>query len=464
MSDNEAVRCYTRDELLNRAVSSDSPPGGGAHPYRSVAIGAAHACRADRASAERRVAPFACWGDNQFGQLGDGTTERRDSPVAVDVRNVMVVAAGGWHTCAIASERGDPVYCWGRNDQGQLGFASTDTCATDHGAVPCTKRPQRVLGITGASSLLLGDDYTCAQSLAGLSCWGRLQVARPDFGMRSSLTPEASCFAADPRSEPSEWKTAIRCSGNLPTPPLGGVAMVRVRTDGAATSACALRWNDRSIWCWGAPGSAYAALSAKSGSPAMPLRVHVSAPAHPDAAVIDLWPTGASPADPGKTAGVPDEAHADVERSWSPDCLIHRACPKPTTALPRCFATLQAVPWDELRRQTELYLGKTVSVSGSLRVSPAIGETAVGCPADHCCNDSSTHFILASGNVAHSLSLRVRGKDPDQCVGDDSRLCCEHPATGQLVVATGVLQVDPSRRWEPRGYTISRPDLCELVP
>jgi hypothetical protein len=233
-----------------------------------------------------------------------------------------------------------------------------------------------------------------------------------------------------------------------------------VHGDGAAPSACALRYNDQSIWCWGAPGSPYAARSAKSGSPAAPLRVHVSAPANSDAAVIDLLSTGGtSPSDSRNAAGMPDESHAEVEMSWAPDCLIHRACARRTTAWPACSPTLESVPWNLLREQADRYLGKTVHVSGSLRVSPAIMKTAVFCGGDRCCNDSGTHFVLASDDWTKSLSLQVWGKDGDPCVGDDSRLCCDHPATGQAVVATGVLQVE--RRWN--GYAIGHADICELA-
>src|SRR5690606_13354102 len=63
-----------------------------------------------------------CWGANADGQLGDGTTTDRSTPVAVQApAGVMLsgVVAGGWHTCAHGSD--GKLYCWGWNVDGQLG-------------------------------------------------------------------------------------------------------------------------------------------------------------------------------------------------------------------------------------------------------------------------------------------------------------------------------------------------------
>lgn len=66
-----------------------------------------------------------CWGRDHFGELGDGGTTERHSPVdVVDLSSgATSIATGGTHTCAITSEGG--VKCWGGNNRGQVGDGTT---------------------------------------------------------------------------------------------------------------------------------------------------------------------------------------------------------------------------------------------------------------------------------------------------------------------------------------------------
>jgi alpha-tubulin suppressor-like RCC1 family protein len=64
-----------------------------------------------------------CWGNNQYGQLGDGSTTPSTTPREVLAGYSMVeVSAGLGHTCGISAD--GSAYCWGRNDSGQLGDGS----------------------------------------------------------------------------------------------------------------------------------------------------------------------------------------------------------------------------------------------------------------------------------------------------------------------------------------------------
>jgi alpha-tubulin suppressor-like RCC1 family protein len=65
-----------------------------------------------------------CWGDNQFGQLGDGTTTTRLTPTLVATSQVFVsIATGRDFACAMTANR--EVFCWGNNGSGELGSGAT---------------------------------------------------------------------------------------------------------------------------------------------------------------------------------------------------------------------------------------------------------------------------------------------------------------------------------------------------
>lgn len=76
-----------------------------------------------------------CWGNNGYGQLGDGgwntVYEPLESPIDLDGVSAYQVAAGAYHTCALRAN--GTARCWGNGDEGQLGRGSTDVRNTPAG-------------------------------------------------------------------------------------------------------------------------------------------------------------------------------------------------------------------------------------------------------------------------------------------------------------------------------------------
>lgn len=103
------------------------------------------------------------WGGNPNGQLGDGSTTNRITPVPVaGLLNIVALTAGENHTLALRSD--GTVWAWGKNNYGQLGDGST----TDR------QRPVQVAGLNGVTALAAGSDHSLALLNDGtLMSWGR---------------------------------------------------------------------------------------------------------------------------------------------------------------------------------------------------------------------------------------------------------------------------------------------------
>ncbi len=103
-----------------------------------------------------------CWGLNGWGQLGDGTTTERSTPVLVaGGLSFKDVSTGFRHTCAVTA--GGAAHCWGLNSAGQLGDGTTTDRLT----------PVRVAGDLAFAAVNAGDFHTCGVTVEGAAyCWG----------------------------------------------------------------------------------------------------------------------------------------------------------------------------------------------------------------------------------------------------------------------------------------------------
>ena len=154
------------DGRLGRGGSTSSSFWSGSTPVlvselatvQSLALGDFHSC------AVLNDGSAKCWGKNSDGQLGDGTTTSSSTPVSVSgISTAVSIALGSYHSCAILTD--GSIKCWGKGSSlgGLLG----------NGATTSSSSPVSVSGITTATSIALGDYFSCAVLTDGsVKCWG----------------------------------------------------------------------------------------------------------------------------------------------------------------------------------------------------------------------------------------------------------------------------------------------------
>jgi alpha-tubulin suppressor-like RCC1 family protein len=178
---NGGVRCWgfnDRGQLGNGSSTNSTTPVqvvGLTSGVTAVSMGNDHSCAVVNGGVR-------CWGDNSYGQLGDGTTAKSTTPVQVTglTSGVTAVAAGYNHSCAVVN---GGVRCWGLNDSGQLGNGTTtDTY------VP-TSTPVQVTGLTfGVTALAAGGGHSCAVVNGGVRCWGSNPLGQLGNGTTTNST------------------------------------------------------------------------------------------------------------------------------------------------------------------------------------------------------------------------------------------------------------------------------------
>ena len=179
---------------------------------KQLCTGTSHSC------AMMSDGSVRCWGDNYSGELGDGTTVRQTSPEVVTAlgTGVKQVVCGGFHTCALMLD--NSVRCWGANFGGQLG----DGTVTDQ------HTPETIVALgTTVKQLAAGSGHACAVLSDGsVRCWGSNSKGSVGDGTTTD------------RHSP----VAITLLGT-------GVAQITLGPADAAHS-CALL-TDGSVRCWG---------------------------------------------------------------------------------------------------------------------------------------------------------------------------------------------------------------------
>jgi alpha-tubulin suppressor-like RCC1 family protein len=179
----------------------------GGHEFRQVTVGVDHSCGITTDN------QAWCWGDNQFGQVGDGSAGwKKLKPVRVaGGHQFRQIDAGDYYTCAVTT--GDRAYCWGRNEGGQLGI----------GTLGGERRsPVAVAGGLSVFRVTAGWQLSCGEGSSKRAyCWGTGFVGN---GTTRSLKP---------------------------APVSGGLAFAQVSS--GSENACGITTGSQA-YCWGGNG------------------------------------------------------------------------------------------------------------------------------------------------------------------------------------------------------------------
>ena len=139
----------------------------------SVSLGPLHAC------ALLTNGTAKCWGNNDYGELGDGTQAVQPTPVSVTgLADVDSIALGSGHTCAVLTTA--IAKCWGHNGSGQVGIGTFTYSEPT---------PVAVSGLSDVTSIEGGNNYTCARlANSTAKCWGTNGVGELGDGTQDKRT------------------------------------------------------------------------------------------------------------------------------------------------------------------------------------------------------------------------------------------------------------------------------------
>jgi alpha-tubulin suppressor-like RCC1 family protein len=158
---NKSRACFLSVTTLVCGAAFGIQPLSSAAATPSIAAGSAHTCELTQSG---RV---MCWGDNSLGQIGNGAgillnVSSQTLPAEI-AAGFSSLATGGYHSCGLQID--GTAFCWGDNDAGQLGNGTIDPNGTS--------LPVRVATSVKFKSLTAGYGHTCGLDSQGVAyCWG----------------------------------------------------------------------------------------------------------------------------------------------------------------------------------------------------------------------------------------------------------------------------------------------------
>lgn len=247
---NDLALALPGDGFVLAASSGALAPASSA-PFRvgltfaRVSAGSGHTCGVT-------VAAFAyCWGDNEDGQLGNGTSSEpgsfTPSPVAGGLRFAQI-EAGSAHTCGVTTDHVG--YCWGFNNQGQVGDGTSGGDRVS---------PTPIAGGLAFRLVVAGSNHSCGVTTADAAwCWGLNSVGQLGDGTTTASEVPVQVtgglsFAGLARTGVCGFTTGGDgyCWGGTTSVPVQvGAGTSFDLLDGSGVHRCGVA-PDAAGWCWG---------------------------------------------------------------------------------------------------------------------------------------------------------------------------------------------------------------------
>jgi len=275
-AENSSINYYIDSENYTSGAQSGTC-GSRPKKWEQISVGFSHVCAID--SYDRAY----CWGDNTYGQLGVISISKSSRPVAVDTtglvngKTVKSISTSYYSTCAITSD--DQVYCWGRNNYGQLGnnsnVDSTTPVAVDRTGLFINKTIKSISAGGFSACAIASDDKAY--------CWGKSDhgelgngnnvssyvpvavkttgvLSGKDIKMISSGLTSSCVIASDDKAycwgynyngEIGDGTTSIRTSPVAVSGNGGALLFKTIKTISLGDNVACATTSDSQTYCWG---------------------------------------------------------------------------------------------------------------------------------------------------------------------------------------------------------------------